>query len=56
VLVFAYSGYFFGNVPFVKDHFELAVFGVLAITLIPALFAAFKTIYGTKKKPEKTKS
>jgi len=50
VVVYAYAGYFFGNVPFVKEHFEWAVFGLLMITLIPAVYAAIKTMVGKKKK------
>ncbi|WP_057828810.1 VTT domain-containing protein [Liquorilactobacillus cacaonum] len=36
------SGYFFGNIPFVKEHFSLVVIGIIIISLIPAFIGIFK--------------
>ncbi|MDN2454250.1 VTT domain-containing protein [Lactobacillus sp. UCMA15818] len=36
------SGYFFGNIPFVKEHFSLVVIGIIAVSLIPAIIGALK--------------
>lgn len=31
-------GYFFGNIPFVKKHFETVIFGIIGVSLLPILF------------------
>lgn len=36
-----FSGYFLGNLPFVKDHFEVIVLGIIAISLLPIIIALF---------------
>jgi membrane-associated protein len=36
--IFVSLGYFFGNISFVADHFELAVVAVLLISAAPAIF------------------
>jgi membrane-associated protein len=51
VAVYAYSGYFLGNIPFIKDHFEMTILVVLIATLLPALYAVLKQ---TRKKKEST--
>jgi membrane-associated protein len=32
------AGYFFGNIPFVKKHFELVIIGIIVVSLLPAVF------------------
>lgn len=36
------SGYFFGNLPFIKKNFELVVFGIIIISLLPMVFEFLK--------------
>lgn len=43
VLLYAYTGYFLGNLPFVKDHFQLTLLMMFIITLIPAIVALSNT-------------
>jgi membrane-associated protein len=38
VLLATLAGYFFGNIPFVKNNFSLVIIGVIFISLLPILF------------------
>lgn len=42
VLVGVLSGFFFGNLPFVRDHFSLVVLAIVFISLIPAVVEYIK--------------
>lgn len=42
VAIYAYSGYFLGNIPFVKNNFEMTVLVVLVVTLLPVIYAMIK--------------
>ena len=42
VLLFLNLGFFFGNVPTVKEHFSLIILGIIAVSLIPAVYTAIK--------------
>ncbi|MCL1873452.1 MAG: DedA family protein [Clostridiales bacterium] len=35
--LFSFGGYFFGNLPFVKDHFSLIIMAIVIISFLPAL-------------------
>ncbi|MFI5135210.1 MAG: VTT domain-containing protein [Chitinophagales bacterium] len=49
VLAFLYAGFFFGNIPFVKEHFEAIVLGIILVSLIPAVYAFAKARFGKKE-------
>ena len=53
VVLYAYAGYFFGNIPFVKEHFEVTVLSILVITLIPAAITTGKVVYSKRKTKKK---
>ncbi|KRN84510.1 VTT domain-containing protein [Ligilactobacillus acidipiscis] len=36
------AGYFFGNMPFVKEHFSMIIIGIIIISLIPAIVGIIK--------------
>ena len=40
------AGYFFGNIPFVKEHFSVVVLGIIGVSLIPALVSFLKSKKG----------
>ena len=35
--VFVYAGYFFGNIPMVKRNFTLVIFGIIIVSVLPAV-------------------
>jgi membrane-associated protein len=42
IVSFLVLGYFFGNLPVVKQHFSLVVLGIIIVSLLPAVYAALK--------------
>ncbi len=39
ITLFLLGGYFFGNIPVVKDNFTLVIFAIIFISVLPAVFA-----------------
>jgi membrane-associated protein len=46
---FTLTGYFLGEVTWIKDNFELIFLGLIVVTLIPFFYAAFKALFFRKK-------
>ena len=46
---FTLTGYFLGEIPWIKDNFELIFLGLIVVTLIPFFYAATKTLLFRKK-------
>jgi membrane-associated protein len=42
VATFILLGYFFGNIPFVKNNFELVIIAIILISLVPAVLEGLK--------------
>ena len=42
VAIFIFGGYFFGNLPFVRQHFELVIVTIIFISLLPPVFEYVK--------------
>ena len=41
-------GYFFGNMPFVQKNFELVIFGIIGLSLLPMIFELLKAKFASK--------
>ena len=42
VLTFIWAGYFFGNVPLIKNNFGLVTIGIIVVSLIPVAWVAIR--------------
>jgi membrane-associated protein len=49
VALFIFSGYFFGNIPFIRDNYSIVILAIIAISLLPALIEALKSYKGKHK-------
>jgi membrane-associated protein len=37
VLIFVFGGYFFGNIPFIRQHFSLVIVAIVFLSVLPAI-------------------
>jgi membrane-associated protein len=44
VILFTLGGYFFGNIPFIKSNFTLAILGIIFISLLPMIIAFIQSL------------
>lgn len=49
VAIFCFLGYFFGNLPFVQEHFELVIVAILVVSVVPIIFEFVKARLETQK-------
>lgn len=42
VFGFVLAGYFFGNIPIIRDNFSIVIMGIIAISVLPAIFKIIK--------------
>lgn len=42
IVLFAFGGYLFGNIPAVQHNFTLVIFGIIAVSLIPMIYHTYK--------------
>lgn len=49
VSLFVLVGYFFGGVPFVQEHFEIIILGIVAVSVAPAVIGAIKAAFAARK-------
>lgn len=50
VSIALFSGYLFGNIPFVKNNFSMVILGIVVVSLIPVVIAFVKNKVATKKR------
>lgn len=46
IFIFSSGGYFFGNIPVVKENFTLVIFGIIFVSLLPMIIEIYR-----KKRP-----
>jgi len=46
--LFSYSGYFFGQLPFVQHNFKLLIFAIIGLSLLPPVIEYLKRRFGQK--------
>jgi membrane-associated protein len=42
VLIFVPAGYFFGNLPVVKENFSLVILGIIVVSVLPIVIEVVK--------------
>ena len=40
--IFTFGGYFFGRLPFVRDHFSIVIIAIILVSLLPAMVQAIR--------------
>lgn len=45
---FTAAGYFFGNIPFVKNNFEVVILGIVLVSVLPAVYGILKEKFKNK--------
>jgi membrane-associated protein len=48
VILFTMGGYFFGNIPFIKNNFTIAILAIIFISLLPMIIAFVQNIFRKK--------
>jgi membrane-associated protein len=49
VILFVFSGYYFGNIPFIRNHFSLVILAIIVISLIPGAIEFLRKRHGGTK-------
>jgi membrane-associated protein len=52
--LFTFGGYFFGNIPFVKEHFSLVIIAIIIVSVLPGVVEFLKARAHPAEKPEIT--
>ncbi len=51
VAVCLFAGYWFGNIPWVANHFEVVVIGIIFVSLLPVFYEVWKGKNSTSRQP-----
>jgi membrane-associated protein len=49
VALFTFGGYFFGNLPFVKDNFTIVILAIIAISVLPGVIEFLREKFKSRK-------
>jgi membrane-associated protein len=49
VTIFLFAGYLFGNIPFVKNNFEIVTIGIVLVSVLPMVFEFWKERQHSKR-------
>jgi membrane-associated protein len=52
VSLFTFGGYFFGNLPFVKENFTIVILAIIVISVLPGVFEFLRDKYRTRKEAQ----
>ncbi len=52
VALFCFGGYFFGNLPFVKNNFSFVLIAIILISLVPVLIEVINNRLQARKEPQ----
>lgn len=50
--LFLSAGYFFGNIPVIKENLEFLVIGIIAVTLLPSAWHGLQTYLASRRQPQ----
>jgi membrane-associated protein len=53
VNLFALSGFFFGNIPFIKKNFSIAIMTIILVSVLPVIITIIRNMTSAKKIPPK---
>lgn len=51
VALFSFGGYFFGNIPFVKENFTLVILGIIFVSVLPPIVEYLKVRFQPGESP-----
>jgi membrane-associated protein len=55
VTIITFSGYFFGGTPLIKNNYDKAIFAIIILSLLPAIFEFVKHKLNKKKEKQESK-
>jgi membrane-associated protein len=50
VTLFTLAGYFFGNIPLIKNNFTIAILAIIFVSLLPMIVGIVKNMLDKRKK------
>ncbi len=50
VTLFTLIGYFFGNIPIIKNNFTIAILGIIFVSILPMIIAGVRKYVGNRKR------
>ncbi len=51
VALFTFAGYFFGNIPFIRDNFSMVIIAIIVISVLPMAYEAWRSRSARKQVP-----